>query len=85
MAITKTTQVARAIIEERKKGGMLFNDKLKDGRRSLKVWGWSSSEYLEAKRRLEAMGCEVFVMQTPVFYDCRGGTRTSNTRLHIAE
>lgn len=85
MAITKSTQVARAIIEQRKKGSIIFNDKLKDGRRSLKVWGWSSAEYLEAKRRLEAMGCEVLVMQTPQFYDCRGGVRTSNTRLHVAE
>ena len=49
MAITKTTQVARKIMNKGK-GTYLFNDRLVDGRRSLKVWGWTDSDYRKAKR-----------------------------------
>lgn len=80
--ITKTTQVAREIIN---KGGqryaMIFNDRIKGGVRSLKVVGWSAKEYGQATRKLKAMGCQVQVIKS-------GGTSqryASPQRLHVTE
>ena len=58
MTRTKTGRVAR----ELSKDGFIFNDRLRDGRRSLKVWGWSERQYLLAKEKLEALGCTVEVV-----------------------
>ena len=45
--------------------GHVFNDKLKHGVRSLKVWGWSYDEYIKCKQILELAGCSVKVVTTP--------------------
>lgn len=84
MAKTKTATVAREIMNAGK-GSIMFNDKLVDGTRSLKVWGWTDAEYRKAKRKLEAMGCTVDMIKAPGYYDCRGGQRMRNTRLHVVE
>ena len=84
MAKTKTAIVAREIMNTGK-GTIMFNDKLADGTRSLKVWGWTESEYRAAKRKLEAMGCEVEMVKAPAYHDSRGNMRVCNTRLHIVE
>lgn len=84
MAITKTTQVARTVALLSGAGTFRFNDKLVDGRRSLKVWGWSDAEYRMAKGMLEDMGCKVEVVQTPVYRD-RIGVKRTHTRLHVTE
>ena len=83
--VTKTTQVARSVMLESGKGSFLFNDKLVDGRRSLKVWGWTSAEYLAAKSKLEAQGCKVNMVKAPVYHDHRGARTVQNTRLHVTE
>jgi hypothetical protein len=59
VARTKTGKVARKVIEKSGKGTFVFNDKLKDGRRSLKVCGWTEAEYRKAKRKLKKKGCVV--------------------------
>ena len=60
MAITKTRLVVNAV--NMIKDGWtdssgVFIDRLKDGRRSLKVWGWTSDEYIRAVHLLKQMGC----------------------------
>lgn len=42
----------------------VFNDRLKDGRRSLKVWGWNALTYAEAVDFLRDRGCQVRVVKT---------------------
>ena len=78
MAIsTKTRTVINELLT---KGQFVFNDRLRDGRRSLKVWGWDNDTYARAKDMLEAAGCKCVIVKTPrKFY--RGGV----TRLHVTE
>ena len=82
MAITKTAKVARLVMEQSGKGTYMFNDKLANGARSLKVWGWSDAEYRKAQKLLEAQGCTV----NEVVFEAhsRGMTRIQK-RLHIVE
>ncbi len=56
--VTKTRQV----VNEIGNAGMVFNDKLADGRRSLKVWGWTREQYVLAANKLREMGCKVEVV-----------------------
>ena len=85
MAKTKTAIVAREIMDTTKRGSIMFNDKLANGARSLKVWGWSDAEYRLAKRKLEAMGCQVAMVLAPPYYDYRGMQARQSTRLHVVE
>lgn len=79
MQATKTRQVANLI----GKGHMIFNDKLADGTRSLKVWGWKEAEYELAKKMLEMAGCQVKFIKANK-YSQRGGNYTMR-RLHVQE
>lgn len=72
--ITKTRQVASEIINNGR-GHFAYNDRLVDGRRSLKVWGWNVSDYMKAQRKLERMGCKVQLVSTTMGY----------LRLHVQE
>lgn len=85
MAKTKTATVAREIMDTTKRGTIMFNDKLANGARSLKVWGWSHAEYQMAKRKLEALGCQVAMVKAPPYYDHRGMQTKQSTRLHVVE
>ena len=82
--ITKTTKVANAVMELTGHGWMKFNDKLKDGTRSLKVLGWSNDDYKQAAKLLRVMGCEVKVVEFDG-YSFRGGRSYMQTRLHVKE
>jgi hypothetical protein len=81
---TQTTLVARKIMIKTGKGSVLFNDKLIDGRRSLKVWGWSEGEYKLAKKKLKKKGCDVTLVRFKSFSHNNGG-RKFQTRLHVTE
>ena len=79
MAIsTKTRTVINELLT---KGQFVFNDRLRDGRRSLKVWGWDDNTYTRAKDMLEAAGCKCVIVKTPKGKFYRGGV----TRLHVTE
>ena len=67
-AITQTTRVARSIIHKTGRGSVIFNDRLADGKRSLKVWGWDMGEYLKAKRMLEKQGCSKHHQETDLVH-----------------
>jgi len=76
--ITQTFKVASAIRTITGKGSVIFNDKLVDGRRSLKVWGWMYAEYAEAADILRQHGHEVTMVQVPA-------GRGKRWRLHVVE
>lgn len=82
--VTQTTKVANAVIELTGRGWMKFNDKLKDGRRSLKVFGWTDEDYENAAKLLRVMGCEVVVVDFDS-YSFRAGRNYVQTRLHVKE
>lgn len=65
MYITKTRQLARQHIKDVRRGSTIFNDRLKDGRRSLKVWGWSLAHYESFQHLLKAEGFNSEIVSTP--------------------
>lgn len=81
--MTKTRLVAQLLMAQGR-GTYVFNDRLVDDRRSLKVWGWGQSDYVEAKQMLEQAGCQVELVQFTA-RSPRSGQRYSQTRLHVTE
>jgi hypothetical protein len=82
--LTKTGAIARAVIAMTGRGHMVFNDRLTDGRRSLKVWGWTDKDYETARELLTRAGCQVRVEEFKA-YSVRTGGRYTQRRLHIQE
>ena len=82
--ITKTTKVANAVIELTGHGWMKFNDRLKDGTRSLKVLGWTDEDYAQTAKLLTVMGCKVKIVRFGG-YSYRAGRSYTQTRLHVKE
>lgn len=78
--VTKTRQV----VNEIGNAGVVFNDKLADGRRSLKVWGWTRSEYVLAANKLREMGCKVEVVNFKRRVPGRAMSKVT-IRLHVEE
>jgi hypothetical protein len=81
---TKTRLVARTVCDFTGKGHVIYNDKMADGRRSLKVWGWGEDEYYRAKSLLEAMNCTV-KLDVKERFDARWGGNIIVRRLHVTE
>lgn len=82
-ATTKTGKIASVMIAAGR-GTIMFNDRMKDGRRSLKVQGWTEADYRKAKSLLEKEGCTVEVVKTPtVKFSYR--VQRGRTRLHVTE
>ena len=81
---TKTRLVARTVCDLTDRGHVIYNDKMADGRRSLKVWGWGEDEYYRAKSLLEAMNCTVKLVVKERF-DARWGGNIIVRRLHVTE
>ena len=57
---TKTTKAMRSVSAG--KNYTYFNDVLQDGRRSLKVWGWSREQYDRCATILCEQGCTAEVV-----------------------
>ena len=81
---TKTGSIARAVIHMTGRGFCVFNDRLADGRRSLKVWGWTDRDYETARELLTRAKCQVTVVEFEAYSARRGGNYTQR-RLHITE
>lgn len=81
---TKTGTIARAVISMNNRGSLMFNDRLRDGRRSLKVWGWNDRDYETARELLTRAGCQVQVVEFEA-YSARSGGRYTQRRLHVQE
>lgn len=84
MARTKTRATARALCKDVGRGHVIFNDRLVDGTRSLKVWGWHEQDYAQAKAMLEVWGCKVTLVEQDK-YSARGGRYYTMRRLHVQE
>jgi hypothetical protein len=81
MAVTKTMTIVRILAGKDK---TIFNDKLKDGARSIKVWGWDLADYDSAKSILKAAGLTAKVVLFNTF-QCRTGQHIVQPRLHVYE
>ena len=62
---------------------IIFNDKLVDGTRSYKVWGWDIPDYNNALRALKSSG---FSAKLVLFngYSIRGHRHYIQPRIHVA-
>jgi len=88
MANTFTNTVALMVESTRgaKEGWCpIYNDPLKDGRRSLKVRHWSASDYAMATTLLESLGCTVEQVTTPGMEEAYRSYGGGWTRLHVSE
>ena len=83
---SKITQLIRA---QAGKSRRVYNDKLADGTRSVKVRGWRKDDYKLAKSTLEAEGYEVKLVEFNIpsyVWGYRGGSaKGKQVRLHVTE
>lgn len=83
---SKITQLIRA---QAGKSRRVYNDKLADGTRSVKVRGWRKGDYRLAKSTLEAEGYEVKLVEFNIpsyVWGYRGGSaKGKQVRLHVTE
>lgn len=82
--VTATTAAANAVIKVTGKGWMKFNDKLKDGTRSLKVLGWGEKEYEMAREILHMAGHDVWLVEFAA-NSYRFNVCYKQMRLHVKE
>jgi methionine-rich copper-binding protein CopC len=82
--VTHTTVAANVVTDMTGRGWMKFNDKLKDGRRSLKVFGWKLEDYKLARDILERAGQEAEIV-TVSGYCARANRSYTQNRLHVRE
>lgn len=84
MQVTKTRRLVRQHIKK-VGGSTIFNDRLVDGKRSVKVWGWGLRQYESFQRLLKAEGLvsEIveFTRSGPAW---NGGGRIQH-RIHVWE
>lgn len=83
-----TSRIARSIAAAPNSDGKpgykhVFNDRLRDGRRSLKVWGWKPSQYDQAEQLLLAEGCQV--KRVNIIRQSYRGDAVHVIRLHVTE
>ena len=79
--MTRTT-LTRKAVNQIGGAGVVFNDRLEDGTRSLKVWGWTYDKYEKCAELLTSQGCKVSIVQ---FTKTRYKTKKTVTRLHVIE
>ena len=83
------SKLNRLIRAQAGKSRRVYNDKLADGTRSVKVRGWRKGDYKLAKSTLEAEGYEVklveFNIPSYVWGYCGGSAKGKQVRLHVTE
>lgn len=57
----KPIDIIKAVCVIEGNSALIFNDKLKDGRRSFKIWGWTNKEYRICVDKLREYGYNVAV------------------------
>ena len=87
---TMTRIAAMAIARLQPETIAIFNDKLKSGKRSLKVWGWTEKDYESCANLLRTMGCKVefkkyFYTSCTMMNGEMVQRRKLRTRLHVKE
>jgi hypothetical protein len=61
MSKTNPAQIVRKLAGNR----IVFNDRLKNGGRSIKVWGWDPVDYRRAMDQIAQAGISCGLVQTP--------------------
>ena len=83
------SKLNRLIRAQAGKSRRVYNDKLADGTRSVKVRGWRKGDYRLAKSTLEAEGYEVKLVEFNIpsyVWGYRGGSaKGKQVRLHVTE
>lgn len=79
MATSNITRIVRGAVG---KGGVMYNDKLKSGVRSIKAWGWVEADYDAAAAALRAAGYTVRKVKFTQWSN-RVAMHYTQTRLHV--
>lgn len=78
MHVTETRRLARRHIKHTGRGSTIFNDRLVDGRRSLKVWGWALPQYESFQLVLKDAGFSSEIVEL-------NSQRGPRYRIHVSE
>ena len=86
MYVTETRRLARRHIKHTGKGNHIFNDRLVNGCRSLKVWGWDLPQYESFQLMLKGAGIKSQIVELKSV-DRRqwGGSLRRRYRIHVYE
>lgn len=87
--VSKVRTLINAAVVLRERGSFVFNDKMKNGGRSIKVWQWNRSDYEFAANLLRKAGYRVvikqYVRQYPRWRRTDETKTFTVTRLHVFE
>jgi hypothetical protein len=78
--VSKSTQIIRKLAGDK---ATIFNDKLADGRRSYKVWGWDYLDYEKAWAYLVQGGIKSEVVYARAYWCQRRADVVQNVRIHV--
>lgn len=78
--VSESTKIIRQLAG---KDATLFNDKLADGRRSYKVWGWDYLDYEKAWAYLLQVGIKSEVVHARAYWCLRRSDVVQNVRIHV--
>ena len=78
-----TSQSSKIMRKLAGKDAVIFNDKLVDGTRSYKVWGWKDSDYQSARTLLMAAGFEATIQYARGFCEFRQAKHVE-TRIYVS-
>lgn len=83
------TEIGKLIRAQAGSNRTIFNDRLKDGTRSIKVGGWTKGDYIVARKQLERAGYTAKLVEFAVgehVWKVRGGSaKGMQVRLHVSE
>ena len=75
--VTESTRLARKHMKATNRGAHIFNDRLVDGRRSVKIWGWELLQYESFQRMLKGAGLNSEIIEMERW----GNPYTQNNRI----
>jgi hypothetical protein len=78
MTRVPAAKIIRSLMTVTGQGNYMFNDRMKNGGRSIKVWGWNSRVYEEAAAILTQHGYKTKMVLTP-----GSKWRSGSHRLHV--
>jgi hypothetical protein len=78
-SITTARKVVRALCDLKGTSPTIFNDRLKDGTRSVKVLGWTYEDYMLARDALDDLNIRSTIVSFPSCFKSRG----IQSRLHV--
>lgn len=85
MYITETRKLARRHMKTTNRGSVIFNDRLVDGSRSLKVWGWELPQYESFQQVLKGAGLRSDIVEMERLGNPYTKQRVMRYRIHVYE